>query len=460
MRAWDDLVSTALLGTAKRGLPSTEHPATRRLSAGDDPASSLLDQAAALTAYRRAGVRPRRDVTPDEPAPMETLPRVPAAAARRLAALLDDRVGLLSEWLGLCADARARVPEELLPELFERARVNRGLAERLAPVVGERGRWLAARNPAWQPVLERAVSPGWDPEVWQTGRRADRVAYLAALRATEPGAARELLATTWSTEDPEDRVEFALALSDGLSAGDEAFLEQALDDRRSQVRAVAELLLGRLPASAYVARMRERLLDCASFDGEVLEVNVPREAAGLRRDGIPARAGSGSSTGDLVVRELVSRAPLAAWLELTGLEPSEIVRQPVEPYDDAVRAGWWQAAVRQADATWAEPLLGAWQPADQREPGDLLDVLEPARRRELTAQMLWDHPAEEAAVVWIAGCPGPWDEPLGLAVLSAIGRLRQTVRTRCPVSARCWPNDSPANWSTSCRSWPNSGPTR
>lgn len=429
MKAWDDLVSTALLGTAKRGLPESTHPALRSLPLADDPAGTLLDQAAVLAAFRRAGAQPRPDVAVGEPAPAETLPRVPNAATRRLAALLDDRVGLLTEWLGLCAEAGARVPEEHLPELLERARVNRALAERLAPVAGERGRWLAAQNPAWQHLLEPEAPVVPDVDVWETGRRAARVDYLTALRSTEPAAARELLASTWSTEDPDDRVEFVLALSDGLSPADEPFLEEALDDRRGQVREVAELLLGRLPESAYSARMRERLLSCVAFDGRFLEVTAPREVGpGMRRDGISAkpRAGSGESTGDLWVRELVTRAPLSAWLELTGLTATEVVTLPVEPYDDAVRSGWWQAAVRQADPEWAAALVDTWQPGDPRQPGELLDVLEPAQRRSITVRMLRDYPAEEAAVVWIAGCPGPWDDNLGRAVLKAIGRLRQS----------------------------------
>lgn len=432
MKDWDDLVSTALFGTAKRGLP----------------AEQLLDRAAVLTAYRRAGVQPRRDVAAGEPAPTEALPRVSPAAARRLEALLADRVGLLSEWLGLCADAGARVPEELLPELLERARVNRALAERLAPVAGQRGRWLAAQNPAWHQVFEHTGagrtyasfvqrgrtndalvqgSPGVD--AWETGRQADRVEYLAALRSTDPGAARELLATAWDAEDPDDRVEFALVLADGLGPDDEPFLERALDDRRMQVRAVAELLLGRLPSSAYAARMRERLHACVELDGGRLEVRPPGLVdAAMQRDGVPAkpRAGSSEPAGDLRLRELIARTPLDVWLELTGRPAADVIRMDVEPHVDAVRQGWWQAAVRQADPVWAAALVQAWRPGDLRQPGDLLEVLEPAERRAITTRMLSKFPAEEAAVVWLAGCPGPWDVKLGRAALKAIGEVRKS----------------------------------
>lgn len=414
MKDWDDLVSTALLGTARRELP----------------AEQLLDRAAVLTAYRRAGVQPRRGVAPGESAPAEWLPRVSPAAARRLEALLAERLGLLQEWLGLCADAGARVPEELLPELLERARVNGPLAERLAPVAGERGRWLAAQNPAWHRVFEHTVvqhSP--DVDVWETGRQANRVEYLAALRSTDPTAARELLAEAWDAEDPDDRVEFALVLTDGLGPDDEPFLDRALDDRRMQVRAVAELLLGRLPSSAYAARMRERLRACVELDGGRLELRPPGLVdAAMQRDGVPAkpRAGSSEPAGDLRLRELIARAPLDVWLELTGRPAAEVIRMDVEPHADAVRHGWWQAAVRQANPVWAAALVQSWRPGDLRQPGDLLEVLEPDERRAITTRMLSKFPAEEAAVVWLAGCPGPWDVKLGRAALKAIGEVRKS----------------------------------
>jgi hypothetical protein len=259
------------------------------------------------------------------------------------------------------------------------------------------------------------------------------VAYLATLRQADPAAARELLAASWASEDPDDRVEFILALADGLSPDDEAFLEQALDDRRVQVRGVAELLLGRLPVSAYAGRMRERMQACVEVVGRGrrlrLEVRTPPAVdAVARRDGIPAgtRAASSQDARLLWLLELVTRTPLALWTELTGLPPERVIELPVEPHGDVVRAGWWQAAVRQAEPAWAAALVTTWRPGDVRQPGDLLEVLEPAQRRAITARMLDAYPADEAAVVWIAGCPGPWDVQLGRAVLQSIAELRRS----------------------------------
>lgn len=441
MKAWDDLVSTALLGTAKRGLPETAGVASRPLAdAGiehPDPAGRLLEQAAVLTIYRRAGVLPRRDVAVGESAPGETRPRVSDAAAQRLDGLLADRPGLLPEWLDLCAASGARVPEELLPALLERARTSRAFAARLAPVVGERGRWLAAVNPDWRTVLDRVAADveTQDPAAWETGRRPDRVAYLAALRRTDPAAARELLAEGWTAEAPDDRAEFIAILADGLSDPDEPFLERALDDRRKEIREVAAVFLGRIPTSRYAARMRERIAACVQVRAggvlrwkHQLEVCAPREVdAAMRRDGVPAKppARTNEDTGQLWLRELIARTPLAAWSELTGLPPEDVVGLRIDPHENAVRDGWWQAAIRQRDTAWAAALLATWLPGDKRKPGDLLEVLEPERRRTITAGMLDAFPAEDAAVAWIAGCPGPWDVRLGRAVLRSIRELRR-----------------------------------
>lgn len=440
MKAWDDLVSTALLGTAKRELPATGALASGPLAdAGlthPEPAGRLLDQAALLAAYRRAGLRPRTGIAVGEPAPPEIRPRAASAAGRRLADLLDDRPGLLPEWLSLCADAGARVPEELLPRLLERARVSSSVAQRLAPVAGERGRWLAALNPEWEHVLDRGASGAeqLDAEVWESGRPADRAAYLAVLRETDPTAARELLDAGWAREDPADRAQFIAVLADGLSADDEPFLERALDDRRKEVRESAELLLGRLPGSGYANRMRERLLRCVEVRPPRaprkphIEVRAPREVdSAMRRDGIPAKPGARSSEDapQMWLRELVARSPLAVWSELTRLPPERIIELPVEPHEQAVRRGWWEAAVRQRNRAWAAALVTKWRPGGTRQPGELLELLERDQRWSITARMLAEYPADEAAVTWIAGCPAPWDVPLGRAVLRAIGELRK-----------------------------------
>lgn len=440
MTAWDDLVNVALLGTARRPVPeATAEPLRSLAGAGvthPEPAGRLLDQAALLTIYQRAGRTPITGVSVPEPAPAETRNRVSNAAARRLDRVLTERPGLLPEWLTLCAAAGARVPEELLPDLFDRATGNPAVAETLVPVVGERGRWLASHNPRWQQVLDRrgTTTDYLDSEMWETGTRADRLAYLTELRQTEPDAARELLAGTWSSEDPADRTEFLAQLDHALSPSDEPFLEQALDDRRKAVRAMAAELLGRLPGSGYRDRMRERLAACVEIVTDSpfrrqprLVVHAPEEPdATMRRDGIPAtrKAGGGTSQG-VRLTELVARAPLSWWTETLDRAPHQVVAVRFDDHGDDVRTGWWQAALQQRDAEWSAALLATWSQGDPAKPSAHLALLPAERRAAIATDVVTRHRADAAVVRWIAACPGPWDSRFGRAVLDVIHYRRR-----------------------------------
>src|SRR5205814_547590 len=71
-----------LVGTQRRTLPAYGSTVDDPV----DPAEALLDAAATLTLYRRAGVAPATGLALPEPAPDDSaIPAVPAAAATRLA---------------------------------------------------------------------------------------------------------------------------------------------------------------------------------------------------------------------------------------------------------------------------------------------------------------------------------------------------------------------------------------
>ncbi|MDG4865551.1 DUF5691 domain-containing protein, partial [Streptomyces sp. T-3] len=138
-----------------------------------------------------------------------------------------------------------------------------------------RALWLARLNPDWKFALRTA--PGGSalpsPEdtaavqrLWDEGLFAERVALLAAVRAHDAQAARELLAATWAKERAEDRLMFLDSLRTGLSDADEPFLEQALSDRSRNVRSTAAELLSALPGSALAARMADRAASCIALD--------------------------------------------------------------------------------------------------------------------------------------------------------------------------------------------------
>jgi Family of unknown function (DUF5691) len=421
--AWDELVSTALVGTERRQVPEV---AVAGVAAGDDDAAAvLLDRAALLVAERRAGWVARR-AEPLPAAPAERAPAASPAAARRLARLLDaDHAELLSEWLSVAAARGVRAPAALLPDLLQRGRGDRALRAAIAAVAGERGIWLAGLNPDWAYLLaERGADPAADgAEVWEFGAAGHRRDHLARLRAHDPAAARELLAASWAEETPDDRALFLAVLDDGLAAADEPFLDRALDDRRAAVRDLAADLLVRLPGSALGHRMAERAHRCVRVErrrlGARLAVEPPAGCdRAMQRDGVRCRAPKGTGERAWWLEQVVARTPLASWIGWLGATPAEILRLKPDEWGPVVKAGWVRAAILQRDPAWAGALLAV------RPNRELLAVLPPGERSSHAARLVGDA-AFAGLPVLLDEEPGPWDGQLAEAVLARIRKARK-----------------------------------
>ncbi|MDQ0599516.1 hypothetical protein QF037_003861 [Streptomyces canus] len=452
---WEELVTTALLGTDRRTPPGAVP--------GRAAPVALLDAAATQTVRRRAGLRPAPAAARPDPAPEDARPALPAAAARRLSMLLADRPGtggggrrgtapdlmeLLPQWLATANARGFAAPPEVLPALLDAARGRTDLRPAALAFAGPRAVWLARLNPDWRFALRAA--PGGDPalphprdtdrvrQLWQEGLFAERVALLAAIRAREPAAARELLATTWATERAEDRLMFLDSLRTGLGADDEPFLEQALADRSRNVRATAAELLSALPGSALAARMAFRATACVALDRTretpTITVEAPFECdASMERDGVVLKAPAGRGERSWWFGQLVEAAPLGTWAaRLGGRSPQEIVALPVtDDWRAELHAAWCRAAVRQRDAAWARALLGAPGAPEAGGPGavslaeraKLLGTLGSAERADWVAGFIAAHGLSEAFQL-LGGCAVPWAEPLGRAVVDALNIAR------------------------------------
>ncbi len=460
--AWEGLVTTALLGTDRRTPPDT--------APGQDAPVALLDAAALETVRRRAGLRPARAAQRPRPAPEDRRPPLPAAAARRLAMLLADRPGasgggrrgtapdlmeLLPQWLA-AANARGFAPPpQLLPALLDAARGRTDLRPAALEFAGPRALWLARLNPDWRFALRAAPGGGAAlprPEdddttrrLWQEGLFAERVALLSALRSREPAAARELLASTWTTERAEDRLMFLDSLRTGLGPDDEPFLEQALDDRSRNVRVTAAELLSTLPGSALAERMAVRAAACVAIDhtrtgrtagtpAPVIAVEAPHECdPGMERDGVVPKAPAGRGERSWWFGQLMEAAPLGTWSRrLGGRTPREIVALPVaDDWQRELHAAWCRAAVRQGDAEWSRALLGEPSAPEAGGPGavslaeraKLLGTLGAAERAEWVAGFIATHGLSEAFQL-LGVCAVPWAPPLGRAVVDALNIAR------------------------------------
>ena len=455
MIVWEDLLKTALLGTDRQRAPVNAGGATPAAIASTlsllpqaRPDAALLAAAAVVSTSLRAGriapvdasIRQHPPCDPDE-APA---PGVRAEQQLRRT-LVGDHRDLLPEWLAACAAASRRVPATSLPALREVARLHTEYRDALLPVLGKRGRWLAAQNPDWSyaaGAAGAASDTGDADALWQTGDRAARLSLLKSLRHSNPSCARALVESTWSREPADDRARFLGAMETGLSLSDEPLLEAALDDRSKEVRRTAAALLARLPNSQLVRRMTERARPLLAWKpGKKPKVEVtlpPAPDKAAERDGVePKPSQTRFGRKQWWMWQTLAAVPPSIWSKQWGAGPAGIIAAVGKnDFENMLVTGWAQAAARHGDAAWAEAILSTeaatvveW--AGQELAGQLVALLPDARRDALLLDQLAADARHErggedsAALVMLQSHAGPWSRNLSRAVVE---RVRDIIR--------------------------------
>ena len=437
--AWEAVLSAALVGTARRPAPPLAQALVAGLpaSTGADPPAAILAAAAVLSAYRRAGRRPgEAPRSLPAPAGVDERPPCSPAAVEVLELILTGEVPipggmtpLVGEWVAGAARAGCRLPAAVLPRLLDIGSSSAELQPTLRVVLGPRGRWLAARADRWSWAIAEALDSGQGEDAdealhrrFATADRADRVALLEAARRRDPGQGRELLLSTWGRDPAAERAVLIGRLAAGLSDDDEPFLEAALDDRSSNVRAIAAELLARLPNSRRSARMADRLRPLITVDGEGLTVGRPvAPDAAARRDGVTDDAPSGMGRSAWRLAQLVAGAPLALWSNELGLDPEALVARA-----DGVPellGGLEYAVVAQIGAGYADP---GWARALFRirpTPAVLAALPAGVAAAELAGLIAQGLAPRQNVADLFAACPGPWPPPLADAVLDRYRQL-------------------------------------
>ena len=151
---------------------------------------------------------------------------------------------------------------------------------------GSRARWLAGLNPDWKFVTAHTQA---DEDAWRLGDTGQRRGYLTALRARDPGAARELIAGA-GTRPARSGSCSCPSWRAGLSLADEPLLEAALDDATPRCAAGPRTCWpgcpGLLSASAWPSAPSAA---CASSTACAARAwssaRRPRSDAAMRRDG-------------------------------------------------------------------------------------------------------------------------------------------------------------------------------
>jgi hypothetical protein len=266
----DEFSRVSLVGTDKARLSQAalDPQLGQMLTAmnGTDPTTELLGVAGAHSLRSMAGyqVEPSPADLPAPASAPEEKPLCSDRTAKMLKRLLDDnpekQPELILQWCDACAAARQRVPPYLLPRLLPFGGRYYHRIERVLPVVGERGKWLANHMDGADGRQARSLVGAIDRQLWDDWlSRGNVVELFGAWRYWDADAARDALARDQDEVAVKTRVSLVETLRVGLSASDERLLESLLDVRSKQVAAAAANVLCVLPQSAYIARNIERL---------------------------------------------------------------------------------------------------------------------------------------------------------------------------------------------------------
>jgi hypothetical protein len=410
----DDLLQTALLGTAKHPAPPADHPA-------DALAAGLKDQSAERHLLLRAGARTVHHLAGFVPPQAEAIQVAPPdtrpVCSRRAAQILADWIAAHQHELLIEAYQRLdRAGQRLRPELLHRALMGcihstlytsagsggekrtthvvhryEQVYQALSPVLGERGRWF---YPFHQEYLRSAASdtapgtgsanpsPNADEERWKEAPHPERRWTLETLRQTDPDRARQWLMAAWSTEKAEHRAEFLETLATGLSGADEEFLNQALDDRSAAVRSVAAKLLARLPGSALSRKVRETAEGILAYTSVVVRrkpaaAPTTPSARGLigtltvtlplhfdktwKRLGIEEKPPAGKGARAFWASQVLALVPPSHWEAHFQAPVTELI-EAAEGCDDGptVLEAWSEAALLFEEQPWVQALWDRW----------------------------------------------------------------------------------------------------
>ncbi|MEZ5270899.1 MAG: hypothetical protein R2694_01145 [Ilumatobacteraceae bacterium] len=240
---WDDLVTTALLGTDRRAVPTPPPGGLADLAAdaaaarpAADAAAALLAQVAATAAVRRAGVLPGPTVAPLAPPAADPRPVTPPGASQTWERLVAEWPVLEDEWVLAVVQAGRRLSPELVTPLLARHRGDRVRHARVLVAAGPLGQWMVE----WVPAL-RCTARAPMPEA----ELLERMAGLPELPIVPQ------LATLCSLEGRAGAATVAQAVAGGLSAG-----TLTVADRAVLVNLVARLHPSvLLPLSAALRRV-------------------------------------------------------------------------------------------------------------------------------------------------------------------------------------------------------------
>ena len=268
------------------------------------------------------------------------------------------------------------------------------------------------------------------------------VAGVAVLRGVDAADARDRLAATWRTESAAGRATLLASLETALGPDDEPFLEQALDDRGREVRAVAAALLASIPGSALVARMTERAQAALRYEaGGLLRrarlvVTLPDapDTAAVR-DGVQPTPPPGAGERTWWLAQILAAVPPRTWTDAWGVSAPRLIELARESeWAEPLADGWARATLRARDVAWADALLRANVLVDRHARlapprAQLLALLGVAQREALLADAIGGRALIDPGEL-LAGATHAWSAPFARDVLGWLRRRAQAAAER------------------------------
>lgn len=462
---WQNIVGTALVGTDRQSpeKPVGESPLYRVVQQLDwqAPEATLLKAAGIFSVYQQAGKSSSQkaltseDSSEDSQPPIEPAePDVRPCCSVRLSAHL--KVGLeqypqaIKELLLLLADAEQRVSLPLLPAVLRHGEKYVDAQPYVEAVLGNRGRWLAQQNPAWQYV---SSSPGavsehdiarWRSH-WQSGTKKQRLPAIRKWRQVDPDGAREAIAATWKSEDWRTRESVTLLFHTNLSMADEPFLEAALSDRAGGVQQNAAACLARLPASRLCQRMVERVQAFVRFESSALKETLKELLtlkmtlpdafdASWKKDGIKETSLNGLSDQASWIAQMIARTPLNVWpTDLDGIQT--LLTQHRDRL--VLLHGWAQAVDNQRNtplaSAWVSVLLHQLGAQEWEKPvlHSMLATLSAQQKEQYLRSHLPTKANDQSSSHWlqlVADCEQKWDYDFSRLALMQLAQVMQGKR--------------------------------
>lgn len=376
MTTWAELRTVALVGTERRPLPTATDGSPLAGLAPDPSTEHAALRAAALLGTARRAAAPIATTTASpappttqDPSPVPDETPAPPAAIQLLELMLTGNTGpgtmsdsLLEQWYTTCTNRQAVVAHRLLVMVLDGATTTSQLQTFVRPVLGQRGRWLAAHQEKWawaaspEVVTEAHVQDLDIDELLQLPSER-RDAALVAARTADATTGRRLIADACTKLDAASRARVLACLRGELNAEDEDLLEAALDDRSKAVRQVAIELLNGLPSSARAERLSRHLEPLVVKSGRLrssINITYPGQPEGEQLRDLPPN-------GNGVIEQqwfdaIITGTPLEWWEATLGMTPGKIVRAKSN-FGDELMGAWTAAAVAQHNQAWLSALF-------------------------------------------------------------------------------------------------------